>query len=58
MDSIVLQVNLVPEVVRQTTAVDSSGNTSTPSTFYARVYGVNHNVLRIADGFGGVLFTI
>ena len=58
MDSIVLQVNLVPEVVRQVTAVDSSGNTNTPSTFYARVYGVNHNVLRIADGFGGVLFTI
>jgi len=58
MDSIVLQVNLVPAVVRQVTAVDSSGNTSTPSTFYARVYGINHNVLRIADGFGGVLFTI
>jgi hypothetical protein len=58
MDSIVLQVNLVPEVVRQITAVDSSGNITSPSTFYARVYGINHNVLRIADGFGGVLFTI
>jgi len=58
MDSIVLQVNLVPEVVSRVTTLDLSGNTTCPSTFYARVYGVNHNVLRIADGFGGVLFTI
>ena len=58
MDSIVLQVNLVPDVVTQITTIDSSGNTSCPSTFYARVYAINHNVLRIADGFGGVLFTI
>jgi len=59
MDSIVLQVNLVPAVVTQITALDSSGNSTTSaSTFYARVYGINHNVLRIADGFGGVLFTI
>uniref|UniRef100_A0A6C0AND3 Major capsid protein N-terminal domain-containing protein n=1 Tax=viral metagenome TaxID=1070528 RepID=A0A6C0AND3_9ZZZZ len=59
MDSIVLQVNLVPAVVTQITALDSSGNSSAcPSTFHARVYGINHNVLRIADGFGGVLFTI
>ena len=59
MDSIVLQVNLVPAVVSQVTLLSSTGNTKAcPSTFYARVYGVNHNVLRIADGFGGVLFTI
>jgi hypothetical protein len=58
MDSIILQVNLVPEIVSRVTTLDSSGNTTCPSTFYARVYGVNHNVLRIADGFGGVLFTI
>ena len=58
MDSIVLQVNLVPAVVNQITALDSSGNTTCPPTFYARVYAINHNVLRIADGFGGVLFTI
>ena len=59
MDSIVLQVNLVPAVVTQVTALDSSGNSkSCPSNFHARVYGINHNVLRIADGFGGILFTI
>ena len=23
-----------------------------------RVYATNHNVLRVVDGFGGVLFTI
>jgi hypothetical protein len=62
MDSIVLQVNLVPAVVTQITALnllDSSGNSrQCPSTFYARVYAINYNVLRIVDGFGGVLFTI
>ena len=59
MDSIALQVNLVPSVVTQIAALASNGNTTTcPSTFHARVYGINHNVLRIADGFGGVLFTI
>jgi hypothetical protein len=59
MDSIVLQVNLVPAVVTQITALGSNGNSKPcPSTFHARVYGINHNVLRIADGFGGVLFTI
>jgi len=59
MDSIVLQVNLVPSVVSQITALDSSGNLSScPSPFHARIYAINHNVLRIADGFGGVLFTI
>jgi hypothetical protein len=60
MDSIVLQVNLVPEVVTRIANLDSSGNTTKqcPSSFHARVYAINHNVLRIADGFGGVLFTI
>ena len=59
MDSIILQVNLVPSVVSQITALDSSGNLSScPSPFHARIYAINHNVLRIADGFGGVLFTI
>jgi len=59
MDSIVLQVNLVPSVVASITTLDQNGNSTTiPSSFHARVYGVNHNVLRIADGFGGVLFTI
>jgi hypothetical protein len=46
MDSMVLQVNIDP------TLVGSIG------TLHTRIYGINHNVLRIADGFGGVLFTI
>ena len=46
MDSMVLQISLNP------TLVNSIG------TLTSRVYAVNHNVLRIADGFGGVLFTI
>jgi hypothetical protein len=46
MDSMVLQVNIEP------TLVNSIG------TLHTRIYGINHNVLRIADGFGGVLFTI
>jgi hypothetical protein len=27
-------------------------------TLHSRIYAINHNVFRIADGFGGVLFTI
>ena len=46
MDSMVLQINIEP------TLVNSIG------TLHTRIYGINHNVLRIADGFGGVLFTI
>ena len=53
MDSIVLQVFLNPSVVNPTT-----GNTQALGSLHGRVYGINHNVLRIADGFGGVLFTI
>jgi hypothetical protein len=46
MDNIVLQVNVNANLINAI------------GTLHARVYGVNHNVLRIADGFGGVLFTI
>jgi len=46
MDSIKLQIALNP------TLVNSIG------TLHTRVYAINHNVFRIADGFGGVLFTI
>ena len=45
MDSIVLQVNINP-------ALRNLG------TLHTRVYAINHNVFRVADGFGGVLFTI
>ena len=55
MDSISLAVNLVPEVVNPT-AANSVG--PKPGNLHGRVYAINHNVLRIADGFGGVLFTI
>jgi hypothetical protein len=53
IDSIVLNVNLNPAV----TGVPA-GTSPTPPTFHGRVYAINHNVFRIADGFGGVLFTI
>jgi hypothetical protein len=56
MDSIALQLNLVPAVV--TPPVKASEHCPPPRTFSGRVYGINHNVFRIADGFGGVLFTI
>jgi hypothetical protein len=46
MDNIILQVNINPNLI------------NTLGTLHARVYGVNHNVLRIAEGFGGILFTI
>jgi hypothetical protein len=46
MDSIVLQVNI------NTALVNAVGN------LHSRVYATNLNVLRIADGYGGVLFTI
>jgi hypothetical protein len=46
LDSIVLQINL------------NAGLVNALGTLSTRVYAINHNVLRIADGFGGVLFTI
>ena len=46
MDSIVLQVAINP------TLVNAVG------TIHSRIYAINHNVFRVADGFGGVLFTI
>jgi hypothetical protein len=46
MDSIVLQVSLNPTLVNQI------------GTVHSRVYAINHNVFRVADGYGGVLFTI
>lgn len=46
MDSIVLQISLNQTLV------------NTIGTLTSRVYAINHNVFRIADGFGGVLFTI
>lgn len=50
IDSFVLQMNLVPD---STTGVPPPrGNAIT------RVYATNHNVLRIINGFGGLLFTI
>uniref|UniRef100_A0A6C0DLK7 Major capsid protein N-terminal domain-containing protein n=1 Tax=viral metagenome TaxID=1070528 RepID=A0A6C0DLK7_9ZZZZ len=61
IDSVVLQVNLVSAVVNPTQAPPPPGSQApcpNPGTLHARVYGINHNVLRIADGFGGVLFTI
>jgi hypothetical protein len=61
MDSIVLQINLVPTVVNPSQAPPPAGSPiicPLPGTLHTRVYGINHNVFRIADGFGGVLFTI
>jgi len=46
MDSMVLQVAINP------TLVNAVG------TIHSRIYAINHNVFRVADGFGGVLFTI
>ena len=59
IDSVVLQVNLVPAVVNPPQVPAGAVPVSPkPGSLHARVYGINHNVLRIADGFGGVLFTI
>lgn len=46
MDSIVLQISLNPA------SVNAVG------TLHSRIYATNHNVFRVADGFGGVLFTV
>lgn len=55
MDSIILQVTLNPNLVNPPTGtcdMCALGN------LHARVYAINHNVFRVADGFGGILFTI
>jgi hypothetical protein len=46
LDSLVLQIT-----TNQTTSPPRGNST-------ARVYATNHNVLRVVDGFGGLLFTI
>jgi hypothetical protein len=50
IDSFVLQMNIVPDATD--TSVPPRGNA------YTRVYATNHNVLRVVNGFGGILFTI
>jgi hypothetical protein len=44
--------NLVLMLTMNQTTTPPRGNCT------ARVYGLNHNVLRVVDGFGGLLFTI
>jgi hypothetical protein len=46
MDSIILQVTINPALI------------NTVGNLHSRVYATNLNVLRIADGYGGVVFTI
>lgn len=48
IDSFVLQMNLLAD----STTAPARGNAIT------RVYATNHNVLRVINGFGGLLFTI
>ena len=46
MDSIILQININPALI------------NTLGNLHSKVYATNLNVLRIADGYGGVVFTI
>jgi hypothetical protein len=55
MDSIVLQVTIDATTIPNYTT--TTGATILP-TLHSRVYAINHNVFRVADGFGGILFTI
>lgn len=50
IDSFVLQMNIAPD--------STTGLTPPRENAYTRVYATNHNVLRIINGFGGLLFTI
>jgi hypothetical protein len=50
IDSFILQMNLVPD--------STTGDTPPRGNAITRVYATNHNVLRIINGFGGLLFTI
>ena len=50
IDSFVLQMNIVPDA--------TDGSTPPRGNAYTRVYATNHNVLRVVNGYGGVLFTI
>ena len=48
IDSFILQMSIAPD------------GTTAPAKgpMYTRVYATNHNILRIVNGFGGLLFTI
>ena len=50
IDSFILQMNLSPD--------STTGATPPRGTAITRVNATNHNVLRIINGFGGLLFTI
>jgi hypothetical protein len=50
IDSFILQMNIAPD--------STTGDTPPRGNAIARVYATNHNVLRIINGFGGLLFTI
>ena len=50
IDNFILQMNLVPD--------STTGNPPARGNAITRVYATNHNILRVINGFGGLLFTI
>jgi len=53
-----LSIATVSTQANTVTVTQSQASTCITGTLHARVYGINHNVFRVAEGFGGVLFTI
>jgi hypothetical protein len=56
----VITLSIATTLAQTTTITITQAQAATciTGTLNSRVYGINHNVFRIADGFGGVLFTI
>jgi hypothetical protein len=57
-NTITLSIPTISTQSSSVTITQSQASTCIVGTLRSRVYAVNHNVFRIADGFGGVLFTI
>lgn len=66
IDNMVLQVNLRPDSTAPQLAIDPEIGQLAPNPLWVpprgnahiRVYAKNHNVLRVVNGFGGLLFKI
>jgi len=56
--TLILSKQTIANGASNTVITQSQSSSYIAGTLHSRIYATNHNVFRIADGFGGVLFTI